>query len=279
MFEFLIRLFFVAFEILFGRIAPAVIPLLGVYGVFLGLRDLSTYFRYIRGLDENPLDEIRHHDQLQEMSGRVSPREETLTAPFSRSESVAYEYKIREVNQNGATVSLDSGTVTVPFEISDRNDNAVLVRPEGADLRFGKTSDYRVSKFDEVPEPVRAFVESGVPEEKASRELDLEADDVSLSNSFDRDFSELRIEPGEKVYVYGEPMTDEDAEFDSILEVGDGDETPFIITHGYDGPGGRVIVKSGVSKIASGILVIVSFFWFFGSPIEFLEYLFSPPIW
>jgi hypothetical protein len=151
---------------------------------------------------------VRHESGVVEVSGTATPLHDTVTAPYSNEDCLAYEYERKERRQDfddddntSEWRTVDSGEDSVPFLVED-DSGRVPVDPDGANVSMSER-DYSSS--------TRTKQEEG------------------------------RLDPGETVHVFGHKHTDDDGVLsEEPVHVGDGDEVNYRIA---DTSGGRAVVR------------------------------------
>lgn len=175
----------------------------------------------------DPIDAaaVRHESGVVEVSGTADPLHDTVTAPYSDEECLAYEYKRKErrddIGDDDDNTSewrtIDSGDDSVPFLVED-DSGRVPVDPDGADISMEKR-DY--------------------------------------SSSMRTKQQESRLDPGETVHVFGHKHTDGDGVLsDQPVHIGDGEQVNYRIA---DTSGSRAVVRlfaKGVGAVAFGAVFL-----------------------
>lgn len=191
----------------------------GGYILSLGAREIRSAYRTETD-DPIPIDDVHRHSGPVVLEGKAVFDSETLTAPFSGTESLAYTYETHEnidVRNSWAVVSsgrertedewviLDDGAAAVEFVVEDET-GRVRVDPTGADLQF-ETETYDPVPWRDIPGPLVAYIESTSVVERR----DIESF-VRWLKTPARRFREGRLEPEESVYVRGcvQPTADTD---------------------------------------------------------------------
>lgn len=143
----------------------------GFTSVFTGLYSLRRFYHISR----TPTSDVASVDDgTVEVEGEIEPARETVTAPVSEEECVAYEYEATQTRRFGSRSYrsvVESERDSVPFYVDDGT-GRVLVDPEGAEIDVEKRETEEVGA--EYPE-------------------------------FDRDTTlrEMRVPPEGRVYVHG----------------------------------------------------------------------------
>lgn len=157
----------------------------------VGLGYLQTYTR-VRRMDPVPIQQLADSDSEVELTGTARAHETTSHAPFTDTECLASEWKLREYRGSGGKGSnwstLDSGETRQTFRLEDET-GAVLVDPGGATLELTTEQTVEVDP-DESPPPA------------ISEYLD-ETEGVSREHARKRKYVEQRLTPGEDIHVFG----------------------------------------------------------------------------
>lgn len=159
-----------------------------------GLTELRTAYR-MYATKTYTVASVANHLGTVEIEGVVSPAEGTLTAPFTDTDCVVYEYTIEELRRDHDDdgtkwTTIDSSGEGVPFRITD-DTGSILVEPAGATLRLDSERVFRSREGEEPPAAVGGFLPS------------LELGGFTINAGRDRRYTERRIDVGERVYVFG----------------------------------------------------------------------------
>lgn len=188
-------------------------PLVGVVviGVFLlvglamfggGLRSLWTAYRIHSGTTAatmavasgGPVD----------VEGEARVHEETLEAPFTGRDCLAYDYQVEEYHpdDDGSNwTTVDSGSDGVPF-LLDLDRGTVFVDPAEAVVDVGDDRDRTtVDGGTEPPERIAQFLAAEESLESENRSLDLRIAELDYGDR--RRYTEHVLSPGETTYVSG----------------------------------------------------------------------------
>lgn len=187
--------------------------------------------------------------------GTAREAEGTVTAPFSGTECLAYEYRVREEFTHVGEyerVWTESGNESTFFDLDDGS-AAVRVEAAGADFRF---EEHRttIKANEEYPPRIEEFVDQS--EETGSVEYgSLPGTDLS-----ERTFIECRLDPGEEAYVYGEAIQEPTGEWGSNLmdtAVRAGESTPvFLIADGPQRGASWRVARRGLAFTTIGLVLI-----------------------
>ena len=200
-------------------------------------------------------------DGYVEVRGEVRP-DETLEAPVSRDECVAYEYETEEYRGGGRSASwrvVDERTEATGFYVDDGT-GRIYVDPGtsecddhgNAELRLYDEEVIHVDGGDEPPEEVARFLAENDEVDRQEGEVNLGVVEIPKAN--DRRYKEKKLEPGDEVYVLGEVLRDDGANPESL-----------VLTDGYDTPDFVVSDRSCTKRLslrffakATGELIIAS---------------------
>jgi hypothetical protein len=189
-------------------IAIALFGATGLVAVWWGVVNVRDGFDI---WSHDPVDAaaVRHESGVVEVSGTATPLHDTVTAPYSNEDCLAYEYERKErrddIHDDDDNTSewrtVESGEESIPFLVED-DSGSVPVDPDGADVSMSDT-DYSSS----------------------TRTKQIEG----------------RLDPGETVHVFGHKHTDGDGALsDEPVHVGDGNEVNYRIA---DTSGGRAVLR------------------------------------
>lgn len=168
---------------LFGWLGIAVFGVVGVGLIAVGASNLQKWQR-IRNMD--PGDAAAIDEGIQELEGRARAVEDTITAPFTGTESLVCKYKIEQRSAGGESHGsgwhpMTNKTESVPFEV-ERGGETVAVDPENAQCPLTREFRLDTSQTDEYPPGVQEHIENENARFK---------------------FTERRLDEGEEVYVLG----------------------------------------------------------------------------
>jgi len=229
----------------------------GGYFLLTGGRELYTVAHILRN-DPVPIRTVDGHTGPVEIEGTAVVDEEsgTVTAPLTGSDCLAYTYEVQELRSSGKHSdweTLDEGMGGVDFLVDD--DTArVRVDPERADVRF-ESHSVTVPPGTELPDSLARYVAASDAVDEQDRTLDLVVTELSVGNK--QRFVERRLDPGERVYVYGHARRGPAAEWGSDLVdavVGAGDGTPVFVISDTDERGTAWrIARGGLCKTGLGV--------------------------
>lgn len=223
----------------YGLSVPALlVALLGLVAVaFLadGVRHGRRAYRVYRN---DPVDvaSAANASGVVEVEGTVESHEVTLVAPFTGTECVACRYEVEEYTSSGKSSHWESvyaGGARRPFVLAD-DTGRLLVDPEGASLALDEEDAIRVDAGDRPPERVRRWI--GETPAVDSEEGRWDLGPLSVATGNDRRYVERRLDPGERVHVYGvteyRRWSDEGGTVNAVLR---GEGAPFFrITDGSE---------------------------------------------
>lgn len=140
------------------------------------------------------------------LEGTARPAGETLAAPFTDVECLAYEYEIEEYDPDDDGSDWDTvarGRQAVPFLLEGAAGSVLVAADaEGMELDVGDDETTRtVPGGDEPPDPIREFIERTDDVGSENRTLDLGI--LELDYGARRRYREARLEPGETTFVGG----------------------------------------------------------------------------
>lgn len=234
--------------------------LAGLAIVGLGLSKLRALVQMLR-IDGETVADVSTGPA--EVEGTPSPLDETLEAPFTGTECLAYEieverYRHDDDGSNWHTVEDDD--VSVPFEVRDGT-GSVRVDPSDATLSLEDSYERVVDRDERPPDRIEEFLTySDVEHETGSFEIG----PIDVGTGDKHRFTERRLEPGGTAYVLGV------AEYDSSVST----NLAFGVADRRDGLLGRllghpfVVSDAGESatrkRMALGGIVLLLFGAFFG---------------
>lgn len=244
---------------------------LGVAITGAGMLRLRTWWT-MRALD--PTGALSVESGLQEFEGRATPVEETVTAPFSGTESLICDHKVEAYDQDDEGSNwepVEGGEQSVPFEI-EQDGRAVAVGPEGANYLLSDEFSVDTAREDDLPEGVQAYVGEEVDGGSKPRHT-LEIGGLEIDGRRYR-FTEQRLDAGEDVYVVGPAERDGTAVggSDARLSVAAGDRgwferllgDPFVVADAGEDVAERRQLKGALLVLVLGLVVLgVSLFILF----------------
>lgn len=240
----------------------------GGFMVLVGAGYLTTYARLRRS---DPVDVRLLHEPsgAVELAGTAAVHEEIYRSPFTGSETLVQEWKVREYNpgRRSSWRTLASDESTNQFVLEDGT-GSVLVDPEGARHELLESITIEVGP-DESPPP------------KIDRFLDA-VDEVDHEHDQPRRYQESRLDPRDDVHVLG-PVRESGHSFDmpgsvsavigvenpddrgitigedgldTIVEkVKDGSER-FVLTNADESGAQRLMLKQGLVWLSAGLLFL-----------------------
>ncbi|WP_245810630.1 hypothetical protein [Halorubrum halodurans] len=179
---------------------------LGLAMAWYGLRPLAVLPRLLRAAVETPETAADADDgAFLAVRGTASAAGETLSAPFSGSDCLGFEFEVTErqpfaVGIPWLDAHLDDGVATVGFALEgpDGSDRSLAVRPSSRRFALDTASTVvRVGATEAPPDRIRRFVD-------AREGLDPVAGWIAAIPLFGtRRYVERRISPGETYLVAG----------------------------------------------------------------------------
>lgn len=183
----------------------------GGFAAVMGLANLRTYW-VARTRTERRPGEVTSGAVA--VSGTARPGGETLTAPLTGEECVAYTVDFAQWmnSKNGSDwTSRMAERDAVPFVIEDET-GAVGVEPDPRYLSMGISTREVVEPGDEMPAAVREFVEENETHHEGTR-FEVGPIDIDTPDNRFR-YSEKRIDVGGEAYVAG--TADPDRSVDGV---------------------------------------------------------------
>jgi len=233
---------------------------IGGYVAYTGGRELFRVYHILQN-DPVSIRELEGRSGPVEIEGRARPEDDsgTVTAPFTGTECLAYEYEVQELRTSGKHShwqTIDEGADGVEFGVSD-DTGRVRVDPAGAEVKLDEHT-MRVSPGEELPAELAAYVESTDEVEKQDATVDLVVAELNVGNK--QRFTERRLDVGESVYVYGQARTSPSTEWGSTgvnVVVGDGEAAPvFVISDTGERETAWQFARGGLVRFLAGIVVV-----------------------
>lgn len=156
--------------------------------------------------DPIPVRDLVYHTGPAEIEGTAATTEddETVRAPFSDTECLAFEYEVQEYRSSGKNSyweTLDEGAHAVSFLVED-DTGSVRVDPDGGELHVEEYA-VRVPRNEAPPESIAKYInQSDAVDAQHERTFNLVVAELNVGN--DQRFIERRLDVGESVYVYGD---------------------------------------------------------------------------
>ncbi len=180
---------------------PAVLLFAGLPGalmVVIGVGHMGNYLK-LKGTDPVDIRDLTVPSDEVELVGTARVHENTGRTPFTDTESLLYEWKVKEYRPSpGSSASsassgsnwslLDSGDQAHPFVLEDET-GTVLVDTNGASPYLQTSTVIEVEGDESPPLPVAQFLQS--------------TDEVDREHDRTRRYHELRLDPGGDVHVLG----------------------------------------------------------------------------
>ncbi|MCL9812764.1 hypothetical protein [Natranaeroarchaeum aerophilus] len=230
-----------------------VFMLIGVGAVFVGARALRRAVLFWRS---EPVDvmEVAHGTGRTELEASAVPADETLTAPFTGTECLAYEYKVQRYrsSDNGSNWrTMHSDDERVQFLVEDET-GSVVIESEDADLSLTSGDRITVGRDETAEGRIAEFLETiddVDPGEGASSDIG----PITVSTGDKRRYVERRIDVGDTVHVYGQ-INDRPFEGPTgtvNAAIGDGPETPLF--HVADASASNSIQRQFAAGVAATV--------------------------
>lgn len=185
----------------------SVFVLVGLAVVGAGLSRLRALVYMLR-IDGETVADVS--TGLSEVEATPAAIDDTLEAPFTGTECLAYEIEVeryRHDDDGSNWHTVEESAESVPFEIRDGT-GSVRVDPSGATLSLEDSYEQVVGRDEHPPDRIEEFLAySDVEHETGS--FDLGPIDVGTGDK--HRFTERRLEPGGTAYVLGA------AEYDSAV--------------------------------------------------------------
>ncbi len=193
--------------------------------------------------------------------GTAGTVEDPLFGPFSGREAVVVGYEVEELRSsyNASTKTssrtwktIDEGWAGVPFVLDDGSAR-IRVDPRSATFEVRADEVTKVAGGRLPPERIGSFIDSN--DEVDSEATRFELGPISLSTGHDRRYSEHRIEPGDRVCVFGSPTTarGDVGEVNAVIESG----SPFLVGDGDRRTLARRILLTSSLIVLFGIVFAV----------------------
>jgi len=223
-----------------------------------GLRRWNT----MRRMDPNS---VAVESGLQEFEGHAHAVGETVTTPFTGSQSLVCEHKVERYSSSGEGSNwktVDSGVDTVPFEIEGGGETVVV---DPADANYLLTDEFQVRgrEADDFPSGVMEYADET---ETVNAGATVELGPVELGGQRYR-FTEERLDDGEEVYVLGPAeMNPRSAPggSDARLAIAPGERgwrerffgDPFVVSDTGEGQAIKRQLKSAAVSLLFGLLFL-----------------------
>lgn len=202
-----------------------------------------------------------------EVEGTVETHDRWLVAPFSGTECVVCEYEVQELRSSGKSShweTIHSGVGHRPFVLAD-DTGKLLVDPDGASLALDEHVT-RVDGGERPPERVRRWIEETPDVDSEEKFWDLRVIEIAVGD--DRKYVERRLDPGERVHVYGsveyEPWSNAAGTVNGVVR--DGRAPLFRITDGDESEAVRRLATPALWRVAGGA-VAAAVLWGLVSPL------------
>ena len=204
----------------------AVFAIVGLAVVAFSAREFWLALRLHR-TDPTPVADVPNRSGMVEVQGVARVAEETVTAPFTGTASLACEWTVEEEHHDddgSHWEDIASGTQRVPFRVDDGT-GSVLVYPAGVDLRLGRDADIRVEGGETPPERIQQFIDADAHDRVDDEDTAFELGGLRIATGSDRRYVERRLDPDERVYVYGQvrydtSVSERAGEVNAVIEPG-----------------------------------------------------------
>lgn len=238
----------------------------GLFILYLGGRDLRVVYHILTN-EPVSVREVASRTGPVEIEGTATDDDgQTVTAPFTDTACLAYEFEAQEYRSSGKTSSwhtLDEGGDAVSFLVED-DTGTVLVDPTGADLRFEEHT-LEVPGGTEPPEWIARYISATDEIDPQNKTANLIVAEFDYGR--DQRFVERRLGVGESVYVYGQVRRVPSGQWrrglvDGIISGGEG--TPvFVISDTSERETAWRIGKGALFRAGFGLvwLVFAVGFW------------------
>ncbi|MCU4742898.1 hypothetical protein [Natronoglomus mannanivorans] len=207
----------------------SLVPLsIGTVSLAFGAQKGYIGIRYLTGTHPDTTPAPESPDSVSSghtaVTGTVSPGpNETVTAPLSGTDAVAYRLRIEQRVDSGSWMTVAEYDESVPFSLEGSVDR-LLVEPSETSPTIEVTRTDTVGPDDSLPADVRTRFEE-------SERIDLTASpDVLASRSDEhRRYREAVLEPDETAYVYGNCVetTDDSAAHTGRARIDGADSSTF----------------------------------------------------
>lgn len=246
--------------------------LAGLGAIGVGCWKLRPAYHVYRG-DTDDVVTVERAEGPVELEGTASIADETLSAPLTNRECLAYEYEVEEYQSSGKHSSwntVETGSGAVQFRLEDET-ASVQVDPGGTTLALTTTTTVEVDGGEPEPDPIKAFLETESDLDSENTALDLRVVEIATGN--DRRYHERRLEAGDDVYVLGQSRYDIDAretmrDVSAVIE--DGPGTPaFVISDSSQDGAAWLLVKPVLPWLAGGLVMSLLGGWLAASTVLF----------
>ncbi|WP_227131306.1 E3 ubiquitin ligase family protein [Halorubellus salinus] len=226
--------------------------------VTYGVANLRTYAQ-LKSM--TPTDAHAVGSGLVEVEGEAAAAMQTLEAPFSGEECVAYEFEVERYRYDDDGSNWDtkaSGTRSVPFHIQDET-GTVGVKPTESGLSVERNYRTVVESDERPPERIQAFLDGEDHLDHDTATFDVAG--ISIGGDKHR-FTERRLDPGESAYAAGraEPTTAVDGESPTVVDANRGGRLsslvgdPFVVADTGEDEAEWRHLKLGVGMMLFGAL-------------------------
>lgn len=186
----------------------------------------------------------------------------SVTAPFSETRCLAYEYETRErAGPDDDWTTLSAGQKAVPFAVDDGT-GRVRVEPESATFRLSE--EYRdVGPGEDPPDRVAQYLATTEDVDARRRTMDVSVNEPDADRR--QRFVERRLEAGEDVSVYGESVPKRlnragEGLVDAVLRAGAA--MPLVVVAGdRDAPSVWWVARAPILRVVGGAALLAVAGW------------------
>jgi hypothetical protein len=228
---------------------PLVVPVLFGFGALLLYGGFRQY-RTKKMIENTPTEKVRSMAAGRtEVTGTAKPHGDVFAAPFTPGEALCATYEIEEHHHDddgSDWVTIDSGTLTAPFEIDDGTGSVVVDANQQIELHVSDANHTRidVDAGESEPEPIQHFLANNTSVDTgAAAPLDIGGEGGMMDSLFDdrRRYTQEVIPPESEVYCFGNAREREEGEDLTTGEDGPATDQRLVIDH--DESTGRFILS------------------------------------
>ncbi|SVD78102.1 uncharacterized protein METZ01_LOCUS430956, partial [marine metagenome] len=178
-----------------------------------------------------------------EVRGSIETSQAPLSSPWGRKQCVYYSFQVTEPVDGGGTITHINDVKSIPFTVKD---DTGQVEIDSRNLKFDLKTDHSCGtgfRSEQPPEYLKSLVEKqygikSLLEKRHGMKTKVKVADLS--------FSEFSLEPGEKVYVFGNAIPKKSGE--SNIENSNTNGASFVLR---DGRMPLIITDKGCQAIES----------------------------